>query len=180
VEAKDMRKITKVIVCMMLIPTFLCIFPIKISVANEPLYVPMSPYPKQNSTGVPINANLGWIGDNPNPSNITLYFIKPKNRDLYIGDRLVPLQISKKTLVIGKITVEVYAIDNPTGNTTGISHVEFYIDNRLVGNADTGVNNTYSWIWDERGYFFPYILGAKAYDLVGNSASIQMRVWKIL
>jgi hypothetical protein len=160
----------------MLITTFSCIFSIKISGANEPPYVPMSPYPKHNSTGVPINANLGWTGGNPYPSDIQLYFIKPKKGYIYIWDRPVcPIFIT--TLVIGTITVEVYAAAD---NATGVSHVEFYLDNVLVATEYTGVNNTYKWTWDDkRDPFFPYLLGVKAYDLVGNSASIQMRVWKI-
>ena len=174
-----MRKLTIVIVCMMLITTFSCIFSIKISGANKPPYIPMSPYPEHNSTGVPINANLGWSGDNPNSGDIILYFITPKKGYLYVGDSQVGYPIFITILIIGPITVEVYAFDNATGNNTGISHVEFYLNDILVGNDDTGVNNTYSWLWDERGYFFPYLLSAKAYDLVGNSASIQIRVWKI-
>jgi Bacterial Ig domain len=77
--------------------------------------------------------------------------------------------------VFGPITVEVYAIDNGSG----MSHVEFYLDGDLQATDDTGQNNTYSWTWDERVSLFPYLLGVKAYDLAGNSASIQMRVWKI-
>lgn len=104
-----------------------------------------------------------------------LHFITPKKGYLYLwGEPRLPIFLT--TIVIGPITVEVFAVDNGSG----MSHVEFYLDDILVGNDDTGVNNTYSWFWDERGAFFPYVLGAKAYDLAGNSASIQMRVWKIL
>jgi hypothetical protein len=104
-----------------------------------------------------------------------LHFITPKKGYLYLwGEPRLPIFFT--TIVIGPITVEVFAVDNGSG----MSHVEFYLDDILVGNDDTGVNNTYSWFWDERGAFFPYVLGAKAYDLAGNSASIQMRVWKIL
>jgi hypothetical protein len=175
-----MRKLTIVIVCMMLITTFSCIFSIKLSGANEPPYVPMSPYPDRNSTGVPINAHLGWSGDNPNSGDIILYFIKPKKGYLYVGDSQGVHRIFITTLIIGSITVEVYAFDNASGNNTGISHVEFYLDGVLIADVYTGENNTYSWFWGEPGYFFfPCILGAKAYDLAGNSASIQIRVWKL-
>ncbi len=80
------------------------------------------------------------------------------------------------TLVIGSITVEVSAVDNGSG----MSHVEFYLDGVLKTKDDTAQNNTYSFKWVDRGLLFPYLLGAKAYDLAGNSASKQIRVWKIL
>jgi hypothetical protein len=103
-----------------------------------------------------------------------LHFITPKKGYLYLwGEPRLPIFFT--TIVIGSITVDVFAVDNGSG----MSHVEFYLDGDLQTTDYTRQNNTYSWTWDERGLLFPYLLGAKAYDLAGNSASIQMRVWKI-
>jgi hypothetical protein len=78
--------------------------------------------------------------------------------------------------VMGRLTVEVRAVDN----FSGVSHVDFSLDDRLMITDDTAQNNTYSWEWVERGFFFPYHLKATAYDRAGNSASKQIIVWKIL
>jgi len=104
-----------------------------------------------------------------------LEIIKPKKGFLYIWDKPV-LPLFFTTMVIGTITVEVSAVDNGSG----MSHVEFYIDDVLHTKDDTAVNNTYSFRWDERVPLFSYLLGAKAYDLAGNFASVELRVWKIL
>ena len=104
-----------------------------------------------------------------------LEFIKPKQGFLYIwGKPVFPLFFT--TVVIGSITVEVYAVDNGSG----VSEVEFSLDDVVIAKDYTGQNNTYTWYWFERGFCFPRLLGAKAYDLAGNSVSREMRVWKIL
>jgi hypothetical protein len=103
-----------------------------------------------------------------------LEFIKPKPNFLYMWDKHVCRFFG--TLVVGEITVEVYAVDN----CSGISHVDIYLDDVLKATDYTDENNIYSWLWVERGNFFPYLLKVIAYDLVGNSVSKQIRVWKIL
>ena len=69
-----------------------------------------------------------------------LEIIKPKKGFLYLWDKpVLPLFIT--TLVIGSITVEVSAVDNGSG----MSHVEFYLDDVLKATDNTSENNTYSW-----------------------------------
>jgi outer membrane protein assembly factor BamB len=102
-----------------------------------------------------------------------LEFIQPKPNVLYFMDKMLCRFFG--TVVIGTITVEVYAVDN----CSGVSHVEFYLDDVLKDTQNTTQNNIYSYLWDDRGNFFPYIVKAIAYDMVGNSASKQIRVWKI-
>jgi hypothetical protein len=77
--------------------------------------------------------------------------------------------------VIGPITVEVSAVDSGSG----MSHVEFYIDDEYQYTDYTGENNVYRWLWDERVPLFPYTLKVIAYDFANNSASLSLRVWKI-
>ena len=95
---------------------------------------------------------------------------------LYVnfGDVIVrkfPILIT--TLIVGRVEVTATATDSQSG----ISRVEFYIDNELKATDTTA---PYSWTWLERGFFFPYTIKVKAYDCVGNSnPPAEMRVWKI-
>jgi hypothetical protein len=105
-------------------------------------------------------------------------FLKPQKGFLYLWDTLFgrpPRQILFTTIVIGPITVLVSAIDNDSG----MSHVEFYIDDDLQDVDYTGENDTYSWLWDDRVPLFPYTLKVTAYDRVNNSADVLLRVWKV-
>jgi outer membrane protein assembly factor BamB len=100
--------------------------------------------------------------------------MKPKPHMLYLRDKGVfPLKFV--TLILGKITIEVFALDN----CSGMSYVEFYVDDNLTATGSTGQNNTYSWPWIEHGHLFPYSIKVIAYDLVGNSANAQIKVWKL-
>jgi len=62
---------------MLLITTFSCIFPIKITVA-EPPYTPSTPYPSNNSRDVSIQADLNWTGGDPDNGDKVTY-------DVYFG-----------------------------------------------------------------------------------------------
>ena len=98
----------------------------------------------------------------------TLEVMKPKQGFLYILDKQVSPCFA--TIMFGKITVEVNSVDN----TSGISHVQFFIDDVLKATITT---SPYSWMWTEKS-FFRYILQVTAYDLAGNNASKQILVWK--
>lgn len=41
--------------------------------SDEPPYKPSNPYPPNNSTGVPIDANLSWTGGDPDPGDTVTY-----------------------------------------------------------------------------------------------------------
>jgi len=92
---------------------------------------------------------------------------------LNFGDiitRKFPIFIT--TIVIGRIEVTATATDSESG----IDRVEFYVDDEL---KSTDTTASYSWMWSEWGYFFPYMLKVTAYDRVGNQNSAEMRVWKV-
>ena len=77
------------------------------------------------------------------------------------------------TMLVGKVEVTVTAEDHETG----IQRVEFYVDDELKA---TDTSAPYSWRWTDRGQFFQYTLRVVAYDYVGNFASKQITLWKIL
>lgn len=110
----------------------------------------------------------------------SIQILKPKKGFFYLWDKPIGPQphehIFFTTLIIGPITVVVSAVDSGSG----VSLVEFYVDDELKGKDFTGENNTYSWRWDERVPLFPYILKVTAYDYTNNFASMSLRVWKFL
>ncbi|MCU0851322.1 MAG: hypothetical protein MUC80_08670, partial [Candidatus Thermoplasmatota archaeon] len=89
-----MRKITIVIICLMLITTFSWIFPMKITVADPP-YKPSNPDPENNSFNVSIFANLSWSGGDPDEDPVTY--------DVYFGNESPPG--FKNTVTISKFTL---------------------------------------------------------------------------
>jgi len=106
-----------------------------------------------------------------------VYITRPQDGYLYVNifDLIVfeiPIRfILFNTLIIGKINIEVYAIDN----ITGINVVEFYINDELVGTDDIP---PYGWTWDQLTILFPYEIKAIAYDNAGNQDFDSKIVWK--
>jgi hypothetical protein len=93
---------------------------------------------------------------------------KPKEGYLYIFDREIIPVISRNTVVIGGITVEVDAED-------GIDRVEFYIDDVL---EEEDSDKPYEWLWEET------VVGLRrlkviAYDNIGNIGIDEIRVFII-
>lgn len=107
----------------------------------------------------------------------SLAITSPKKGYFYMNllagniQRVFPIFIT--TLVIGQVDIIATASDSQSG----VNRVEIFIDDVLKIN-DTSA--PYSWIWSDRGYFFPYDITVTAYDNVGKSSSLSMRVWKIL
>ena len=103
---------------------------------------------------------------------------KPQDGYLYVNilDIIVfelPIRfIIFNTLIIGKIDIEVYAIDN----ITGINKVEFYLNDELVGEDET---QPYGWTWTNFAILFPYTIKVVAYDNAGNEESDSKIVWKV-
>jgi len=103
---------------------------------------------------------------------------KPQDGYLYVNilDIIVfdiPIRfILFNTLIIGKIDIEVYAIDN----ITGINKVEFYINDEFKGEDE---DPPYGWTWTDFAILFPYTIRVVAYDNVGNEASDSKIVWKL-
>jgi len=106
-----------------------------------------------------------------------VYITKPQDAYLYVNilDIIVfeiPIRfIIFNTLIIGKIDIDVYAIDN----ISGINQVEFYINDELKSTDNTP---PYSWTWDQIVILFPYEIKVVAYDNAGNQESDVKNVWK--
>jgi len=99
----------------------------------------------------------------------TIQFTSPE-RALYIGNKKVIPFLT--TIIVGSINVEVQASDYESG----IDRVEFYIDNELKKTDNLA---PYSWMWKEHTPFrFRHTIKAVAYDVGGNSAVKEVKVWK--
>jgi hypothetical protein len=104
----------------------------------------------------------------PDSTPPTLEIIKPKKAFYLFNNELFPLTSS--VIIIGLIDIDVTAADNESD----INRVEFYIDNQYKGNDTTA---PYRWTWSEISFFL-YILKVVAYDNAGNSANVELKVWK--
>ena len=117
------------------------------------------------------SASFSFLVDGTSP---VLSFIKPKQGYLYLFDK--PLfEVFFATLVIGSLTVEVSALDDGCG----MSYVEFFVNGNSTARVETAENSTYRWVWEKGGFFLHYTLNVTAFDTVGNSAEIGIRVWKL-
>jgi len=96
------------------------------------------------------------ISDNTLPAIV----ITRPGPGIYFMDsmRLLPFTYP---LIFGQITIRVDATDNGSG----ISQVEFYLDNILKGNVSKA---PYEFLWDEAAIGF-FTLEVKAYDKVGHT-----------
>jgi len=99
------------------------------------------------------------------PPYVTI--VKPRG-SLYIGNREVIPLLGNTTIILGAITVEIYA-----ESKTGIESVEIYVDEELKY-AD--IEAPYEWLWDET-IFGKHTVKAVAYDNAGNMASDEQHVW---
>ncbi|KAA0012294.1 MAG: hypothetical protein FE041_03795 [Thermoplasmata archaeon] len=96
-----------------------------------------------------------------------LQIINPKEGYLHIfGKDILPVGF---TIIIGSITVKADAYDGETG----ISTVEFYVDDEL---KSTDSSQPYEWLWDETA-FLKHRIKAVAKGFAGNTASIEKEVW---
>jgi hypothetical protein len=81
--------------------------------------------------------------------------------------RILPFS---KPFIIGKITIQVEATQEPFG----IDHVEFYVDDTL---KTTDTKAPYQWIWSTPA-FFKHTIKAIAYDTSGKSSEKSIDVTK--
>jgi len=126
------------------------------------------------------NAESDWSDpltmtvDNTRP---TVKIIKPV-KGLYLKDKMIRPFFIRKSLIVGRITIEVLATDDETG----IDRVEFYaglFGNKLLGN-DTGAPYIFILKRDRIRFIHIHILKVVAYDKVGNHASDFIIVRKIV
>lgn len=97
----------------------------------------------------------------------TVTITKPVN-GIYLMDTRI-LRFSKP-VIIGRITIEVDALQEPFG----IDRVEFFIDDGLKATDTTA---PYTWTWDTPA-FFKHTIKVIAYDTSGSSASDEITVKK--
>jgi outer membrane protein assembly factor BamB len=97
----------------------------------------------------------------------TVTIVKPVNGIYFKDQRILPFN---KPFIIGKITIEVEASQEPYG----IDRVEFYIDNEL---QSTVTEEPYQWMWSTR-IFFSHKIKVIAYDASGESNSDSITVMK--
>ena len=100
----------------------------------------------------------------------TITIVSP-DEGLYLGGNKV-INLGQIIIIIGRVGIATNVIDEENG--TGISHVEFFVDDELKYN-DTDA--FYEWIWDETA-FFSHKLKVIAYDNAYNMASDEVEVWK--
>lgn len=96
---------------------------------------------------------------------------KPINYRIYIGNSELKLIPISKTLIVGKINVQVAA-------SPGQNRVEFYIDEDLTA---TVTDEPYEWMWDERIRIFSkhnYTIKVIVYDTLGIPSSDEITVRK--
>lgn len=96
---------------------------------------------------------------------------KPEDKILYLFDNeIMPTVISKKSVVIGKITIEIN-----TEDSNDVDKVEFYVDHVL---KQTLNNPPYKWTWNERG-FGDRTITTIVYDESGAASRNEITVFKI-
>jgi parallel beta-helix repeat protein len=105
-----------------------------------------------------------WGTDTTPP---TVDIIKPVGGFYFFGNQVIPLK--NRTIVIGKLTVEVDATDD----CSGLKMVEFYVDGTLVQTDDTGPS-PYTWKWNIRSIFGKHTLKVIAYDRAGHDATCEI------
>ena len=108
------------------------------------------------------------------PPEINLRFVNPEKGGIYIfGNRFLPLPGSV-IIVIGRIDIEVRATIN--SDIVYIDHVDFYLDDEL---QCTVSSEPYVWSW--RGIAFgKHTVKVVAHDILGNSKSAELSVWRLL
>ncbi len=99
------------------------------------------------------------------PPELTIISPKP---GIYVNNqKIIPFVV---TIIFGKITISA----NATDSVSGMSHVDFYIDDVFKLNCTTF---PYSWNWSER-VFFRHKIKVAAYDNAGNNVTEEMKLWK--
>ncbi len=91
---------------------------------------------------------------------------KPKGY-LYLQNKEIISLPLGMTIILGGIEIEAHAFDNESG----VSKVEFYIDDEL---KFTDSEIPYAFMWDERAFLI-HKLEVKAYDYGGNEAYVETR-----
>lgn len=107
------------------------------------------------------------------PPTVTIE--KPKSGYFYIQDNDGKQRLlSKNTLIIGKITIEVDATDTESG----IDRISFFIDGEQQGEVTTA---PYTFVWSRFSLpFTSHMIRVVAYDEAGNNARQDINALKFL
>jgi len=92
--------------------------------------------------------------------------LKPKNALYLFNRRILSLPL---TIIVGKIDIEVEAIDN----ISGVERIGFYIDDEM---KTIVYQPPYQWLWDE-AVIGKHTIKVIAYDEAGNIASDERETW---
>lgn len=112
----------------------------------------------------------------PDTTPPTVRILKPLSGYLYFNDNDGFARIIlTTTLIIKKITITV----NATDYGSGIGKIQFFIDDKIVGNA---TSEPYQYVWDISGGFLPkpHVIKVTAYDQASNLANATISVKKML
>lgn len=103
----------------------------------------------------------------------TITIKKPEEGYLYFFGRAILPTLRDKTIIIGRITVEV----NVTSTPSGVKDVKFYVDGYMKYNTS---EPPYTWNWGMA--FGKHTLKVKAFDKAGHNASkeIEVTIFSIL
>jgi hypothetical protein len=115
-------------------------------------------------------------GSIPDTTPPVVSILKPLPGYIYFNDNNGWARIFiSTTLIIKKITIKV----NATDTQSGISKVEFYIDDSLV---NTVTSEPYNYVWDAAGGFLPtaHTIKVIAFDQSSNQANATISVKKML
>ncbi|RKX52441.1 MAG: hypothetical protein DRP25_02310 [Thermotoga sp.] len=108
------------------------------------------------------------------PPEINLRFVNPERGGIYLfGNKFLPLPGSI-IIVIGGINVEVRATIN--SDIVYIDHVDFYLDDELQCTVNA---EPYMWNWHDIT-FGKHTIRVVAYDILGDSESAEIVVWRLL
>jgi len=111
------------------------------------------------------------INDTTNP---TVKIVQPE-KGLYIDNVKKRNYLIRMPFIIGDIDIKVNATDK---DGSGVARVEFYINNKPIGN-DTVAPYNFTWHKDRIRLFHIFRIKVVAYDEAGNSAEAKMIVRKI-
>lgn len=110
-----------------------------------------------------------YVDLTPPSSTIT----KPADKILYLFDNeIMPTVLFKKSVIIGKITIEINSED-----ANEVNKIEFYIDQLLKKTIN---DPPYKWTWGEKSSFGDHIITTIVYDESGAASRNEITVFKIL
>lgn len=107
------------------------------------------------------------VRDFPGPEVI---LISPYKGYFYFFNVQKARLFNNNCFIIGHIVIDAEVI-----SSINIEKVEFYIDDELMSTSYVGIDDVYSWEWDEIVLFY-HVIKVVAYDMYGNTYSNELGV----